>query len=231
MGRTNGGRRSRVRIDARAARANMRAALHIQHRRPSDRAYRAQNWNKHSLGQWVELMRVGDHECALMCAQKCAYYYTSSIGSQTAGPTVIKLVQTLIETMGISYGGRRYRVRIDSRSTTHTALAPNWLDGLNPKLVQKPIGAMGTSYGVGVRAARAARNRGAAANPREQEARVFRDGLGRSNCRECEVRVCGARCAHIARNAEQNKIVAYSQTDTGARTSDQAQPNFCPTPD
>jgi hypothetical protein len=65
MGRIYGGRRSRVRIDARA---NMRAALHIHYRRPNDRAYRAPNWNKHSLGQWVELKGVGDPECALMSA-------------------------------------------------------------------------------------------------------------------------------------------------------------------
>jgi hypothetical protein len=83
---------------------------------------------------------------------------------------------------------------------------------------------MGTSYGVGVRAAR---TRGGGAE-NEREARVYRDRTGCSNCPECEVRVWGARCAHIA---EQNEIVAYSQTDTGARTSDPAKPNFCPTPD
>jgi hypothetical protein len=72
MGISYGGRRSRVRIDARlarAARANMRAALHIQHRRPNDGAYRAP-----------------------------------------------KLEQTLIGTMGSTYGGRRSRVRIDVRA-------------------------------------------------------------------------------------------------------------------
>jgi hypothetical protein len=51
-----------------ASRANMRTAPHIQHRRPNDRAYRAPNWNKHSFGQWVELMGVSDFECALMRA-------------------------------------------------------------------------------------------------------------------------------------------------------------------
>jgi hypothetical protein len=150
MGRTYGGRRSRVRIDTRAARANMRAALHIQLGRPNDRVYRAPHWNKHSLGQWVEIMGVGDPECALMRAlraQTCAQPCTSSIDGQTTGH---------IE---------------------------------------------------------------------------YRDGTGCSNCRECEVRVCGACCAHIAHSAEKNKIVAYSQTDTGARTSDPPQPNFCPTPD
>jgi hypothetical protein len=182
MCRTYGGRRSRVRIDARTARANMRAALHIQHRRPNDRAYRAPNWNKHSLGQWVELMGVGDPECALMCARKRA------------------------------------------RSTTHTALAPEGLDRLNPKFVQKPIGAMGTSFG-----GRRARTRSGAANPRERGARE----------RALRARVQGwnrAQQLPLARSssvgsADQNKIVGYSQTDTGARTSDPAQPNFCSTPD
>jgi hypothetical protein len=83
MVRTYGGRRSRVRIDTRA---NMRASLHIQHRRPNDRAYRAPNWNKHSLGQWVEHMGVGDPKCALMRAQTCAQPCTSSIDGQTTGP-------------------------------------------------------------------------------------------------------------------------------------------------
>jgi hypothetical protein len=79
----------RVRIDARASRANMRAAPHIQYRRPHDRAYRAPNWNKHSLGQWVELMGVGDPECALiraLRAQICAQNHISSIDGQTTGP-------------------------------------------------------------------------------------------------------------------------------------------------
>jgi hypothetical protein len=79
---------------------------------------------------------------------------------------------------------------------------------------------------------RSARNQGGAADPRENEleAREYRDGTGRSNCREREVRVWGARCAHIALSAKKKKV-AYFQTDTGARTSDPAQPNFCPTPD
>jgi hypothetical protein len=43
---------------------------------------------------------------------------------------------------------------------------------------------------------------------------------------------CGAGAARISRIAlSKTKIVAYSQTDTGARTSDPAQPNFCTTPD
>jgi hypothetical protein len=84
-----GGRQSRVRMDARASRANMRTAPHIQHRRPNDQAYRAPNWNKQSLGQWVELMGVSDSECALMRAlraQTCALPCTSSIDGQTTGP-------------------------------------------------------------------------------------------------------------------------------------------------
>jgi hypothetical protein len=86
MGRTHGCRRSRVRVDARAARANKSSPLHIQHRRPNDLAYRAPNWNKHSLGQWVELMGVGDPECALMHAQTCARHHTYRIGARRAGP-------------------------------------------------------------------------------------------------------------------------------------------------
>jgi hypothetical protein len=70
----------------RAARANMRAPLHIQHRPPNDRAYRAPIWNKHSLRQCVELMGVGDPECALIRAQTCAQPCTSSIDGQTTGP-------------------------------------------------------------------------------------------------------------------------------------------------
>jgi hypothetical protein len=61
-----GGRRSRVCIDARTARANVRAAPHIQHRRPNGWTGRAQNWYKHSLEQWADVMGVGGRECALM---------------------------------------------------------------------------------------------------------------------------------------------------------------------
>jgi hypothetical protein len=95
---------------------------------------------------------------------------------------------------------------------------------LIPKLVQKPIGPMGTSYGCrnGGRRARGARsacNRGGEANPRERGSRElaqeYRDGT--------------ATAASAERRAK--KTVAYSQIDTGARTSDLAQPNVCPTPD
>jgi hypothetical protein len=173
MGRTYGSRRSRVRIDACAARANMCPSLHIQYRRPNDLTYRAPNWNNHSLGQWVELMGVGDHECASMRAlrvQTCAQPCTSSIDGQTTKP-------------------------IEPQNKA------------NPKFVQKPIGAMGTSYGAGVRAARAAGNRGGAADPasaereNEREARDYRDGIVCSNCRECEVRVWGALRAYRAYTA------------------------------
>jgi hypothetical protein len=95
MGRTYGGRQSRVCIDARASRANMRVSLHIQHRRPNDRAYRAPNWNKHSLEQWAEVyIVVGGRECALMCAlraQTSAHNHMSSIGGQTDWPNGLKI--------------------------------------------------------------------------------------------------------------------------------------------
>jgi hypothetical protein len=61
-------RRSRVRIDARAARTNMRTAPHIQHMWQNGRTGRAPNWYTHSLGQRAEVMGVGDRECPLMCA-------------------------------------------------------------------------------------------------------------------------------------------------------------------
>jgi hypothetical protein len=59
--------------------------------------------------------------------------------------------------------------------------------------------------GVGVRAVRAARavrNRGGEADSREneRETREYRDGTGRSNCREREFRVWGARCKQIILN-------------------------------
>jgi hypothetical protein len=82
MGKSYGGRRSRVRID-------VRAALHIQYRRPNGCADRGPNWCKHSFEQWAEFIVIGGRECALMCAlraQTCAYHYTSSISGQTAGP-------------------------------------------------------------------------------------------------------------------------------------------------
>jgi hypothetical protein len=141
-----------VRIDARAARANISAALYIQQRRPNDRAYRAPNWNKHSLGRWVELMGVGDPECALMHAlraQTCAQPCTSSICGLTAGP--IGSQHTLVGTMGSTYGGRRSRVRIDARDARPNMRAvlhiqhmrPNgWADRAQHTL----IGTMGSSY-------------------------------------------------------------------------------------
>jgi hypothetical protein len=89
MDKRYGGRRSRVHIDVRAARANMCAEVHIQHRRPNGWADRGPNWYKHSLEQWAEVMGVGDRECALMCAlraQTCAQHYTYSIGGQMAVP-------------------------------------------------------------------------------------------------------------------------------------------------
>jgi hypothetical protein len=58
IGRNYGGRRSRERIDARAARANVRTAPHIHHRRPNGWVDRGPNWYKHSFGQWEEVMGV-----------------------------------------------------------------------------------------------------------------------------------------------------------------------------
>jgi hypothetical protein len=78
-----GGRRTRVRIDARA---NVLAAPHIQHRRPNGWTDQAPNWYKHSLGLCDEDRVVGDRECALMRAQPCALHHISSIDYQTAGP-------------------------------------------------------------------------------------------------------------------------------------------------
>jgi hypothetical protein len=71
----------------------------------------------------------------------------------------------------------------------------------------------------------AARNRGGAADPRSRGARErdreYSDGTGR---RQREARVWGAE-------QKKQKQNALSQTDTVARTSDPAQPNFFPTPD
>jgi hypothetical protein len=89
MDKSYGGRRSRVHIDVRAARANMCAEVHIQHRRPNGWADRGPNWYKHSLEQWAEVSVVGGRECAMMRAlraQTCAQHHTSSIGGQTAVP-------------------------------------------------------------------------------------------------------------------------------------------------
>jgi hypothetical protein len=114
-------------------------------------------------------------------AQTCAQHHISSIGCQTAGP-----VETQIGTNTHWDNGQKLRrsaiasARKYARSTTYPALAPKRLDRLNPKLIQKPIGPMDTSYGVGVR------NPGGAAVPREneREAREYRDGTGRRNRRE-----------------------------------------------
>jgi hypothetical protein len=86
MSRSYGDRRSRVCIDARAERANVRTEQHIQHRRPNGWADRGPHWYKHLLGQWTEVMRVVDRECALMRAQTCAQHHISSSGARRAGP-------------------------------------------------------------------------------------------------------------------------------------------------
>jgi hypothetical protein len=67
-------------------RFDVRATLHIQHRRPNGSGDRGTKWNKHPLGQWAEVMGVGDRKCALMRAQTCTQHHTSSIGGQRAGP-------------------------------------------------------------------------------------------------------------------------------------------------
>jgi hypothetical protein len=103
---------SRVCIDTRAARANVRAAPHIQHRRPKGWADRGLKWYKHSLGQWADVMGVGDRECSLMarCARKRAHstIYPAYVAKRLDLSRPI-LVQTLIRTMGKSYEGRRAR--------------------------------------------------------------------------------------------------------------------------
>jgi hypothetical protein len=61
-------------------------------------------------------MGVGDHECALMCAlraQTCAYYYTSSIGGQTA-----HLLEQWAYVMGV--GGRECALMRALRVQHHT---------------------------------------------------------------------------------------------------------------
>jgi hypothetical protein len=62
--------RSRERIHVRAARANVRARLHIQRWRPNGCIDRDQNWYKHSLWQSAQHTRVGDDECAFMRARE-----------------------------------------------------------------------------------------------------------------------------------------------------------------
>jgi hypothetical protein len=86
MGRSYGGRRSRVCIDAHAERSNVRTEPHIQHRRPTGWADRGPHWYKHLLGQWAEVMGVGDRQWSLMCAQTCAQHHLSSIGARRSGP-------------------------------------------------------------------------------------------------------------------------------------------------
>jgi hypothetical protein len=80
--------RARVRIHARAARANVRVTLPVQRWRPNGCTDRGPNWFKHSLGQSAQFTRVGDRECAFMRAlraQTCTQQYISSVGAQTAG--------------------------------------------------------------------------------------------------------------------------------------------------
>jgi hypothetical protein len=157
--------------------ANVRAAPHIQHRRPNSWTGRTSNCYKHSLGQWTQVMVVGDRECALMCAQKlwaevmgvgdrgcalmraqtCAQYHTYSIGAQRAGPIEPQILGFCTNVMGSACAQRP----------------------------QRAIGAVQPT-----------RARTSAEHENEREAREYRDGTGRSNCREREVRVFGlAICA------------------------------------
>jgi hypothetical protein len=116
----------------------------------------------------------------------------------------------------------RQRIELMGVADPECALAPKGLDRLNPKLVKKNIGAMGTSYGG--RRARIAQS-GRRSRPARERARSARvQGWNRAQ------QLPRARSSSVGR-ALQNKIVAYSQTDTGARTSDPAQTNLCPTPD
>jgi hypothetical protein len=50
----------------------LRAAPHIQYRRPSGWTGRDPNWYKHSLGKWADVTGVGDSKCALMHAPRAA---------------------------------------------------------------------------------------------------------------------------------------------------------------
>jgi hypothetical protein len=101
------------------------------------------------------------------------------------------------------WGSVALSARKRARSTTHTALAPNGLDRLNPNLVQKPIGAMGTSYGVGVCAARAIwaaqPTRASAERENERESTGMEQGAATAASAKFE---CGARAARISRVAQ-----------------------------
>jgi hypothetical protein len=75
----------------RPALANVRIAVHIQHRLPNGRADRGPNWYKHLLEQWTEAMGVNNRGCALMRAQTCAQHHIYSIGARRAGPIKPKI--------------------------------------------------------------------------------------------------------------------------------------------
>jgi hypothetical protein len=103
MGKSYESRRSLERIDART---NVRVAPHVHHRRPNGCADRGPHWYKHLLGQWAEVVGVGDRDWALMRAQTCAHHHLSRISAKRLDPSSPKLVHTLIGTMGTSYGSR-----------------------------------------------------------------------------------------------------------------------------
>jgi hypothetical protein len=130
--------------------------------------------------------------------------------------------------MGRTYGGRRSRVRIDARANVRAA--PNiphwrqegWTDS-TPNWYKNPLD---RSYG-GRRAcsARCAHSGRCSRPARARSARTSARVQGWNTAQQLP----RALSSSVGRAAK--KIVAYSQTDTGARTSDPAQPNFCPTPD
>jgi hypothetical protein len=92
--------------------------------------------------------------CISVCSS-CVVLF--AIGGQTARPIRPKIGRNTHwdNAMKIGGGGVGVRecalMRKHAHSTTYPALAPEGLDRLNPKLVQKLIGEMGTSY-VGLRA-------------------------------------------------------------------------------
>jgi hypothetical protein len=162
----------------RAARANVRVLLHIQHRRPNSWADRGPHWYKHSLEQWTSFMGFGGRECALMRApQTCAQHHTYRIGVQRAGPIEPQIGTKIHWGNGHKLWGRCARSAQSGRRSRPAR-------------------------------ARSAKTRLQGWNRVQQLPRVRSSSVGR------------------ALRAEQSKIVAYSQTDTGAKTSDQGRRIF-----
>jgi hypothetical protein len=111
-----------------------------------------------------------------------------------------------------------------ARSTKHTAFAPEGLDRFNPKLVQKPIGAMSTSYR-GRRANRGAQPaRASAERENERESTGMEQGAATAASAKFE---CGARCKNkllrilrqtqvLERVIRRSRIFVQPPTDTGS---------------